>query len=187
MAATHAVGVAERHKPPRHVSASYRVRARHRWLLLAAAALVLGAVASTGASLWMQGYHLYVVHTGSMTPTYRPGDLIVDRPDHAPVRPGEVITFRHSDLTTDVVTHRVVDVTAAGEVHTKGDANATPDAWTIRPGQVQGRVAFGVPWLGFLAVYLQQPAGVGSVATMAASVMLLWGLFFGSEHRPLVA
>jgi signal peptidase len=92
-----------------------------------------------------------------------------------------VITFRHSDRAADLVTHRVVSVNAAG-ITTKGDANATPDAWTIRPNQVQGRTVLGVPYLGYVAVYFKQPAGVASAATTVACVMLLWGLFFGSRE-----
>jgi signal peptidase len=147
-----------------------------------AASLALATVAGTGLTLWLQGFRLYVVHTGSMTPTYRPGDLVVDGPPSGSYQPGQVLTFRHSDRTTDVVTHRVVGITAAGGIHTKGDANATPDAWTIRPDQVQGQVRFGLRDLGYLAVYFQQPAGVASVATGAAAILLLWNVFFSAER-----
>jgi signal peptidase I len=151
-----------------------------RALVLLAAGLALAAVLGSGAALWLQGYRAYVVHTGSMSPTYRPGDLVIDRSPSS-YRAGDVITFRHSDRTTDVVTHRVVSVSAAG-ITTKGDANATPDAWTIRPNQVQGRTVLGVPYLGYVAVYFKQPAGVASAASTVACILLLWGLFFGSRE-----
>jgi signal peptidase I len=156
-------------------------RTSSRTLVLVAVGLALAAVLGGGAALWLQGsYHAYVVHTGSMAPTYRSGDLVIDRSPSS-YRAGDVITFRHSDRTTDVVTHRVVSVSAAG-ITTKGDANATPDAWTIRPSQVQGRTVLGVPYLGYVAVYFKQPAGVASAATTMACVMLLWSLFFGSRE-----
>jgi signal peptidase len=157
--------------------AAGRLRPSRRALLAACLLVLIGAVAA-GTALWIKGYRLYVVHTGSMTPTLRPGDLVVDGPAGA-VAPGEVITFRHSDLTTDVVTHRVTAVTPAG-ITTKGDANRTPDAWTIRPDQVRGRVVGTLHGLGFLAVYLQQPSGIASIGTVALAIVLLWGLFFPS-------
>jgi signal peptidase len=132
-------------------------------------------------ALWSQGVRGYVVHTGSMSPSYRPGDLVIDRPSAAPYRPGEVITFRHSDRATDVVTHRVVGVSTRG-ITTKGDANATPDAWTIRPDQVQGRTILSLPRFGYVVVFFKQPAGVASVVTTVAALMLLWSLFFGATE-----
>jgi signal peptidase I len=183
--------VAGRLRPPRYARARPTSYARHarygsgawrRRLLMAALALPVIAVIGVGLVGWSQGYRLYVVHTGSMDPTYRPGDVVLDAPAAAGYRPGQVITFRHSALTTDVVTHRVVAVRAAG-ITTKGDANATPDAWTIRPAQVQGRTVGAVPRLGYLVVYLQQPQGVLSILTAAASIMLLWGICFPAVVR----
>ena len=47
-----------------------------RWALLAC---VL-AVVVTGAGYWHAGYRVYIVHTGSMMPTYDPGDIVIDKP-----------------------------------------------------------------------------------------------------------
>lgn len=156
-------------------------RPRHLGRMLLALAFL--AVAATGAIIWQQGYRIYVVHTGSMVPTYRPGDLVVDGPP-GDLEPGEVITFRHSRTATDVVTHRVTDITPSGLIHTKGDANRTADVWDIRPDQVQGRVHFALHGLGYVAVFLQQPAGIASIATTILSVILLWSLFFPDEPEP---
>jgi signal peptidase I len=144
-------------------------------VLGALAALVL-ALAVTGGVFWAKGYRVYVIHTGSMVPTYRPGSVVVDGPAPKTVQVGEVITFRHSDLTSDVVTHRVVGVTAAGLIHTKGDANATPDAWDIRPDQVRGTTRFSVPGLGYLLVFLKQPTGIGALATALFGLIALWSV-----------
>ncbi len=151
-----------------------------RIALLAAALLVIGVVA-TGLTFWLQGYRMYVIHTGSMSPNYRPGDLVIDRAPTGHYRPGEVITFRHSDLTSDVVTHRVTDVTPAGLIHTKGDANRTADVWSIRPDQVTGSALLNLHGAGYLAVFMQQPAGIASLATGVLAIILLWGLFFPAD------
>jgi signal peptidase len=114
-----------------------------------------------------------------MMPTYNPGDVVIDRPADE-LRPGEVITFRHSDLSTDVVTHRITDLSRV-VIHTKGDANPTPDVWDIRPNQVVGTAVERIPHLGYLLVYLRQPAGVASVMTGVLALIALWGLFFRRE------
>ena len=133
------------------------------------------------ATFWAQGYRAYVIHTGSMEPTLMPGTLIVDGPPRGDYRRGEVITFRHSDLTTDVVTHRVAGIRPDGLIDTKGDANRTADAWHIRPDQVRGHTVRAVPYLGYLVVYLQHPAGIASIVTVTLAIVLLYGLFFPPE------
>jgi signal peptidase len=135
----------------------------------------------SGAALWSQGYRLYVVHTGSMSPNYRPGDVVIDRSPQHRYHAGEVITFRHSSQTTDVVTHRITDITPAGLIHTKGDANRTADVWDIRPDQVRGTVALKVTDLGYLLVFLHQPAGLASLVLSILALVLLWSLFFPGE------
>jgi signal peptidase len=150
-----------------------------RWVL----ACCLLAVLATGLGYAHAGYRVYIVHTGSMVPTYNPGDVVIDRPVRALPRPGEVITFRHS-AAPDVVTHRVTDVTAAGLIHTKGDANATADVWDITPAMVRGSVARGVPRLGYLLVFLRQPAGIGALGCSVIALTLLWSLFFAEAPAP---
>lgn len=156
-----------------------------RRICLATIIAMLVAMIGTGVWLWHSGYRAYIVHTGSMTPAYKPGSLVIDGPAQGNYHPGEVITFRHSAYTTDVVTHRITDITKTGLIHTKGDANSSPDAWNIRPNQVRGTVIAGVPLAGYVVVYLQQPAGIVSVVTTVLGLMLLWGLWFpDASDRP---
>ncbi len=149
-------------------------------LLVALFVAVVGTLA-LGAHA---GYRLYVVRTGSMAPALLPGDLVLDRPTNGPYA-GQVITFRHSTGSDDVVTHRVTEVTAAGIIHTKGDANSTPDVWDIRPGQVEGAEVGYVRGLGYALVFLKQPRGAGAVVTIVIALVLLWSLLFpGPATRP---
>ncbi|HUX70320.1 MAG TPA: S26 family signal peptidase, partial [Cellulomonadaceae bacterium] len=68
-----------------------------------AIAVALG-LAVGAAAAWHDGYRLYAVRTGSMTPTYPTGALVVDAPGSS-VTPavGDVITFR---VASGLVTHR---------------------------------------------------------------------------------
>jgi signal peptidase len=153
--------------------------------------LAILGVGTAGAVLHAEGYGMYVIHTGSMTPTYRPGDLVIDRPPQQHYRPGEVITFLHTDRAADVVTHRITEITPAGLIHTKGDANSTADVWEIRPEQVQGSAILGARRVGYFLVFLKQPAGILSIASAVFGLLLLWTLFFpqrpdqhGPDKRP---
>jgi signal peptidase I len=142
------------------------------WALLAVLAVSLAAGAAVA---WHEGYRLYAVRTGSMAPTYPTGALLVDGPVQAPPAIGDVVTFRTRD---GLVTHRVHDTTAQG-LKTKGDANRTPDAWTVPPRNVIGTVVAGIPAAGYLLVFFQQPTGVPSMMVLLVSLVLAWSIFFG--------
>lgn len=139
------------------------------------AATMFCAIAIAGVLVWQGGYRLYVVHTGSMTPTLQVGDAVLDGPPKATYHRGEIITFRHSDLTTDLVTHSVIDF-KGGKIHTKGDANRTADVWDIRPDQVQGVVVRRFPRMGYVLIFLKQPAGIVSIVLGGLALMLIWKL-----------
>lgn len=181
-------GVARPDYRPRHSPAPSerpaRVRRRRPRVGTIVVGVLVAALAAVVLTFWQRGYSVYVVHTGSMVPTYDPGDLVLDAPPSGHYKPGEVITFRHSAFTTDVVTHRIVGVTPTGLIHTKGDANRTADVWQIRPDQVQGTAVARLRGLGYLVVFLRQPAGIGSLASIVLAIVLLWGLFFGERDGP---
>jgi signal peptidase len=149
--------------------------------------VAVGIALLVGGGLWLshQGYHAYIVHTGSMTGTYNSGDLVIDKPVTGPLRIGEPITFYHSGLSSDVVTHRIVGL-KRGTIQTKGDANRTRDTWDIRHNQVKGTVMTSLPTMGYAIYFLKQPAGVAAVMTAALAIIFLWGMFFPTELSELV-
>jgi len=150
-----------------------------RRVLLVSVVLVAVATGSTVAWAAAHGYRMYIVHTGSMVPALRYGDIVIDRPVQLPVHKDEIITFLYNSGPEGVVTHRAISDTPAG-IRTKGDANPTRDPWTIHPDQVVGTPMLIVPVAGYLLYYLKQPAGAASVATVALGIWLLWDLFFGA-------
>ncbi|GAB3590407.1 hypothetical protein GCM10027446_05060 [Angustibacter peucedani] len=162
------------------------VRLLGRLVAVAAAAAVLAGAVVAGVA-WHQGWRIYAVRTGSMDPTFPVGALVVDAPARGALPPvGEVVTF---ETTQGVVTHRVHEQVPGG-VRTQGDANASPDAWTVAPRHVVGVVRFGVPRAGYLLVFLRQPTGVPSLVVLMLSVALAWSVFFpaqasGSAGRPV--
>lgn len=145
--------------------------------------VLLTGAGTAGLVAWHQGYRLYVVHTGSMTPTLRPGDAVLDRPAPNAVIPGEIVTFTVHSGPDSVVTHRVNSIDG-DTIKTKGDANPTPDPWTLRLTQVVGSKLLTLPYGGYLLVYLQHPEGIASVLTAVLALILLWQLFFPATASP---
>jgi signal peptidase len=152
------------------------------WIRVLAGAfvgLVIGAAVGS-AILWHDGYRMYAVQTGSMSPHYPPGDAVIVRPVSS-VRVGEVITFQPKPGFT--VTHRVQAVTAEGIV-TKGDANRTPDLWHLKPNQVVGRAIVHIPMGGFVMFFFRQPTGSVGAVMFLLGIICAWHLFFGERPQP---
>jgi signal peptidase I len=76
----------------------------------------------------------------SMNPTFRVKDLLHLVPyGKDPIRPGDVVVFKHPDEPGTVV-HRVVAMHANGLLSTQGDNNKDVDARQLSPTDVIGRV-----------------------------------------------
>jgi signal peptidase len=94
-----------------------------------------------------------VIYSGSMSPAIDVGDIaIVAEVKPQDVEIGDIVAYRTGESTT---IHRVVDVDYGGDrvsYRTQGDANDIPDLEPVTPGQIQGRVVFTVPKIGWAAV-----------------------------------
>jgi signal peptidase len=145
-------------------------------------ALLLGvALVGAAAAIFVHGgYDPYAVRTGSMLPSYRPGDLVIDRPTTR-LLVGDVISFRSSSGPDAVVTHRIVEIDGKA-IRTQGDANTTPDPWTVAESDVLGRVVRHVPHGGYALFYLKQPAGVASILLILMGLVLAWRICFPTER-----
>ncbi|ANH37491.1 Signal peptidase I W [Nocardioides dokdonensis FR1436] len=124
------------------------------WLVLVAA---LGIVLAAVLVPRVAGATPMTVLTGSMTPAYPAGTLVVVRPlPEEEIGVGTVITFQLRSGDPTMVTHRVVGVgyDGAGErvFTTQGDSNESADAASVRGVQVRGEVWYAVPWLGRLNI-----------------------------------
>ncbi len=124
--------------------------------------VVLMAVLLVGSRI--VGLKPFTVLSGSMEPTYHTGALIyVKSVDPLTVSAGQPITFMLDEHT--VVTHRVVEVFPDAEdpdvvrFMTQGDANEKPDAVPVHSKNVIGVPVFTIPYLGYVANYIQNPPG----------------------------
>lgn len=121
------------------------------WLIIGLIAAVVLAVAVIPRVL---GAVPLTVLTGSMTPTYRPGDIVIVQPVPAEsLAIGDVVTFQPISDDPRLTTHRIVDIVSQNgtviSVITRGDANNVDDA-PIIPEQIQGKVIYSVPLVGHL-------------------------------------
>lgn len=106
------------------------------------------------------GYRLFVVDSGSMSPTLKIGTLtIVKEVEPVEIEKGNIITYYGSG--TSVVTHRVVDIENGGASFiTKGDANETEDPLALDSNKLIGKVIFSIPYIGLLLKLLKTKAGL---------------------------
>ena len=139
------------------------------------ALVVLLALLLVGARIF--GLQVFTVLSGSMEPTYHTGSLIyVKKVDPYAIEPGQVITFMLDENT--IATHRVVGVVPDEEdssvirFRTKGDANETEDGGLVHYKNVIGTPVFTIPYLGYVASYIQHPPGM-YVAIAAGAVLLM--------------
>lgn len=139
---------------------------------------VLLAVALVGVRV--VGYTPYTILSGSMEPTYHVGSLIyVKKIDPASLEVGDPITFALDENA--IATHRIVEIVPDEEdasvlrFRTKGDANETVDGSLVHYKNVIGKPVFTVPYLGYVADYIQHPPGM--YTAIAAGVILLLLVF----------
>lgn len=116
------------------------------------------------------GMQLYTVISASMAPQIAPGALVfVRKTPFAQIGRGEIITFRQNG-GGPYITHRVAEVCAGSKgFRTKGDANEAEDAMEIPYENVAGTVRFTLPYLGYLALFLE-----GTAQKSLFAGMLLW-------------
>ena len=149
---------------------------------------VLLAVALVGVRLI--GWDVYTVLSGSMEPEIHVGSVIyVKEVDYRELKVGDVLTFMLNENT--VATHRIVGVEVDENdpttirFATKGDANDAGDGSTVHYKNIIGSPVFSIPYLGYVADYIQNPPG--TYITIAVGALLLIAVFipdlFGEDEK----
>lgn len=131
--------------------------------------IVIMAILLVGVRLF--GLQVFTVISGSMEPDYPVGALIyVKEIDPYDVEPRQVITYALPNGTPS--THRVVRVDAENQLfYTKGDANDTEDG-AVHFENLIGTPVFVIPYLGFIAYFIQHPPGT-YIAIAAGAILLI--------------
>lgn len=159
------------HRAPRDSALSGVLSVLTTALLVGVLALVAAVVVVPRV---LDGAALTVL-TGSMEPTYRPGDVIVVKgvTDAATeVNPGDAVAFQPVSNDPTLITHRVVTKSFSSQgtsFVTRGDANGADDE-PIVGEQIKGVVVYHVPWIGHVSLWLGAHRGT---AVMVVAVALL--------------
>lgn len=153
--------------------------------VIAACAVVVSVASrlSPNGKYEIFGHPVMIVLSGSMTPTIRTGDLVVDDPvtraEASHLHVGQVISFVVDH--TKVFTHRIVAVVRGPDgtvsYRTKGDANDAPDA-ALRPASsVIGLFSFRIPDGGYALYGLQKPLAFVFLILAIALAVIAGSLF----------
>jgi len=133
------------------------------------------------------GWHLDIVYGGSMEPAIKTGSLVVIKP----VQPQDVevdgiITYRSATESGMVITHRVIEVMhneGSPVFRTKGDANESPDINPVAADELVGKLAFDIPYLGYLAPLLR--TRLGMILLIGLPVAAIIGIELRSIRKAL--
>jgi signal peptidase len=180
-------------------------RGRGRWLLRAlstavtvaillvgvlAIAIDLGTRTASDGQGAILGHPVMTVLSGSMNPTFRTGDIIVDKPVTAAqashLHVGQVISFRAQPGSTQIITHRIVavrDERGAVSYITKGDVNNSADSTPRPASDVVGTFSFAVPRAGYALVAIRTPRVIG-MFVLSAGLWIVSVMLFRRAARP---
>ena len=94
-----------------------------------------------------------VIYSGSMRPSLDVGDIvIISEVPIDEIKEGDIIQYRTENIP---VVHRVYDVSDTNVFLTKGDDNDKPDSDPVIAGQIMGKVAFTIPKIGWISIYVK--------------------------------
>lgn len=162
------------------IATTHRSGAATASALTLALLLLALPVAVLLAAVWLLGWHVAAVETGSMAPGMPTGSLMVSSPlSPDDVEVGMIIEFTSGRDGDRVITHRVVEVNrnTTGDLWfvTKGDANQAVDSDPVRPPQVRGQVRWHVAGLGGVLQAFRPPYSLAFVGLPLALLLLARG------------
>ena len=151
--------------------------------------VAIGSRTSADGQRMVFGQPVMTIISGSMTPTIAVGDIVVDAPVTAAqashFHVGQIISFRATPGSPEIITHRIVAVRVqdgAVSYITKGDANNSADSTPRPASDVIGLYRFPIPRGGYVLVAMHTPR----VIVMLLASALLWivaGLLFWVATR----
>lgn len=151
----------------------YSVHVAHRWLQIVGGGMAALAITWLIAQAVLH-LRLLNVQTGSMQPTFRPGDALVMRETNRdlPVV-GSIVSYHSTRNPNELVTHRVVRVDAVTDsFQTKGDALTVADP-PVRRTLLAGKAIAIIPGIGKVLGWLQSwPGLIACVYVPAAAIVV---------------
>lgn len=152
-------------------------------LMVALLVLTISSKLSQDGTSKLGGYQMMEVLSGSMSPVFEAGDVIVIKPiPTAAIQKGDIITFRDSENSKIIITHRVIDVVNENGLgfKTKGDANDSSDQSIVEAENVLGQYKVRIPYLGWIVEFAKTKKGMLSFIIVPGLLILI------TEFRKLV-
>lgn len=113
----------------------------------------------------------HVVLSASMAPALRPGDVVISRSVPGGPQVGRIVVVQAPGGLDHGRIHRVVGLSADGQVVTRGDAGLEDDG-PVPVSWVQGELALRVPGAGLPTLWLHE-RNVGALALTASALVLI--------------
>jgi signal peptidase I len=117
------------------------------------------------------------VMSGSMEPALRVGSVVLSQKiDTTTLKPGDIITFNSVKEQGGTITHRILRINQAQGVTVftvKGDANKTADIDPVKAADIQGKVLFSIPLLGYVSVWMKTPIGFIVLVILPAAIIII--------------
>ncbi|WP_164512791.1 signal peptidase I [Leucobacter chromiireducens] len=158
----------------------------------AVAIVVIAALAALLVVPRLLGGDSLTVLSGSMEPTFSPGDVVVVKGVDegavcSDIGVGDIVTFFPEPNDPALITHRVIGKTVGTfedgtscRLITQGDANSDVDE-PISPAQVRGKFLYGVPGLGWVRQWASENTGA---LIAGAAALIVGGWLLSGLRRP---
>lgn len=127
-------------------------------LLIYNISLIIQAVREPNKTPSFFGIKTYVIISGSMSPEFEIGDIvIVKEVKERVLKQGDIISFRQGQK---IITHRIIEVLQEEEKNkivykTKGDNNNTEDTGTVDYDSIEGIMIGKIPFIGKVSLLMQ--------------------------------
>ena len=129
-------------------------------------------LAAAAALLYIAGFKLYIVRSGSMEPQIKTGSVVIvsAHQNIDDIKVGDVICFKASgDI---IVSHRAISIKDEG-IETKGDANSVSDGITVTNDNYIGKVAASIPYVGYMLAFIKKPQTIIILITIILMLTII--------------
>ncbi len=122
------------------------------------------------------GHQIYIVLSGSMSPAFDTGSVVLVKPvDPTTIEMGDIITFSGAAGGPTMLTHRVIRVNEEGGLsfYTRGDANAIDDPIPVPAREVIGKVSLAIPYAGYIMDFARTKRGLLSIVIIPGILVII--------------
>lgn len=130
----------------------------------------------TNGQVQIGGYQLLIVLSGSMSPTFDTGSVVlVQRTAPEDIAVGDVITFPGAGDTGKTITHRVIAIETKNGLSftTKGDANNVADSVKQDPENIIGKVRYSIPYIGYFLEFSRTKTGIYLLIVLPSLIIFM--------------